>query len=196
MAGELGNSLELNIFQYLNEDDIDEDDTDEDDTDEEDTDENVEYTVEKILDSRVTYNGQIEYLCKWKDFTEEDNTWELAEILECQELIEEFKMQRSIKNHKRKAEIIENEKYETKAKKLKLDTSMVILNAFDSGYKAAKILSASMAFDRILFLIEFKELDQPEFVSSNVAYEHIPQMVLRFYEKHFKLLNTFSEAST
>lgn len=186
MTGELCDSLELNFFQYL----------DEDITDEDDTDENIEYTVEKILDSRVTYDGKIEYLCKWKDFTEEDNTWELDEILDCQELIQEFKMQRSIRNHKRKAQIIENAKYETKAKKLKLDTSIVILNAFDCGYKAAKVLSASMAYDRIRFLIKFKELDEPEFVSSNVAYEHIPQMVLRFYEMHLKLLNIFSNAST
>lgn len=185
MPGEICNSLEFNFFQC----------SDEGSTDESATDESIEYVVEKILDSRVTCNGQIEYLCKWKDFTEEDNTWELGQKLDCRELILEFQMQRSIKNFKRKTQIKENELYETKAKKLKLDTSIVILNAFDCGYKAAKVLGASMALDRVRFLIKFKELDEPEYVSSHVAYEHIPQMVLRFYEKHLKRLNIFSEVS-
>lgn len=154
----------------------------------------MEFTVDQILDSRVTYNGKIEYLCKWKDFAEEDNTWELEEKLNCHELIYNFKVQRSIKNRKRKAQIKENQIYETKAKKLKLDSSIVILNAFDCGHEAASILSASMAFDRIRFLIKFKELDDPEFVSSNVAYEYIPQMVLQFYEMHFKQSNIFPVA--
>lgn len=155
----------------------------------------MEFTVDQILDSRVAYNGKIEYLCKWKDFAEENNTWELEERLDCQELIYNYKVQRSIKNRKRKAQIKENKIYETKAKKLKLDSSIVILNAFDCGHEAASILSASMAFDRIRFLIKFKELDDPEFVSSNVAYEYIPQMVLRFYEKHLKQSNIFSGTS-
>lgn len=155
----------------------------------------LEFTVDQILDSRVAYNGKIEYLCKWKDFGEEDNTWELEEKLDCQQLIYDYKVQRSMKNRKRKAQIKENNVYETKAKKLKLDTSIVILNAFDCGHEAASIKSASLAFDRIRFLIKFKDLDEPEFVASNVAYEYIPQMVLRFYEMHFKQSNIFSGAS-
>lgn len=154
----------------------------------------MEFTVDKILDSRVAHNGKIEYLCKRKDFAEEQNTWELEEKLDCHHLICDFKLQRSIKNRKRKDQIKENNVYETKAKKLKIDTSIVILNAFDCGHEAASIQSACLANGRIRFLIKFKDLDEPEFVSSNVAYEYIPQMVLRFYEMHFKQTNIFSKA--
>ena len=39
-----------------------------------------EYEVERIYEKWRT-NGKIEYLVKWKNYGEEDNTWELAKNL-------------------------------------------------------------------------------------------------------------------
>ena len=48
-----------------------------------------EYEVEKIIDVKRTQNG-LEYLIKWKEFPENENSWEPEGNLNCQELLDEF----------------------------------------------------------------------------------------------------------
>ncbi|UJR33540.1 hypothetical protein I4U23_020982 [Adineta vaga] len=48
------------------------------------------YTVEKIIKMRTTKKGKVQYLLKWKGFSESENTWEPAENLECPELVAAF----------------------------------------------------------------------------------------------------------
>ena len=46
--------------------------------------------VEKVLNRRIAENGGTEYLIKWKDFSDQNATWEPRENLDCEALIEAF----------------------------------------------------------------------------------------------------------
>ena len=49
-----------------------------------------EFEVEQILDSRL-FRGNLQYLVKWKDYGEEENSWEPAtNVTHAQELVNEF----------------------------------------------------------------------------------------------------------
>ncbi|TDG42526.1 hypothetical protein AWZ03_011042 [Drosophila navojoa] len=153
--------------------------------------EDKEYIVEKILDRRI-HLGELQYFVKWQNFPDEDNTWELAKFLDCESLIAQFESQRAKKNLKRQAEIKINEIYVDKAKKFKIEPSLIMDSAFDYGHTAEQILYAINCDGKITFLIQFKDLDLPELIACDVAYNHIPMMVIKFYEEHLKLLHAFA----
>merc|ERR1712080_213914 len=69
----------------------------------EEEEEEEEYIVEKILNHRFTKKGKLEYFLKWKGFDDADNTWEPAENLNCQDLVEIYEAEREKKKKDKKA---------------------------------------------------------------------------------------------
>jgi len=143
----------------------------------EDFSDSEEYIVEKILDRR-SYKGQVQYLVKWLHYSDEDNTWEMVTDLNCLNLIKSFESKCSLK---RGQDL--NTLYEKKAKRLKIDPCLVLDNPFNHGFLPEEIIKAFKSNGNILISIKFTDLDQPQIVPSGIAYQEIPQMVLKFYEK-------------
>lgn len=54
------------------------------------TDKELYYIVEDIVDKRINKKGKVEYLLKWLHYSDEENTWEPIENLECPQLIQKF----------------------------------------------------------------------------------------------------------
>ena len=52
-----------------------------------------EYSVEKILDKRTNQAGKVEYLLKWKGYSDDESTWEPKRNLYCIDLIKKFEKQ-------------------------------------------------------------------------------------------------------
>ena len=50
----------------------------------------AEYVVEKVVDKRVTPDGTVYYLLKWKGYDDVENTWEPFLHMDCPDLVAEF----------------------------------------------------------------------------------------------------------
>jgi hypothetical protein len=119
--------------------------------------EEEEFTVEKIVDKRQR-SGRVEYFLKWKGYSNDDNTWEPVENLDCPDLIAEFEEQRK----KKKLEVKKKEedkrksegKPETEKKKKKADDE-VRPRGFDRGLDPEKIIGATDASGELMFLIKW-----------------------------------------
>ncbi|XP_049720847.1 interferon regulatory factor 2 isoform X1 [Elephas maximus indicus] len=142
-----------------------------------------EFVVEKVLDRRVV-TGKVEYLLKWKGFTDADNTWEPEENLVCLELIEAFlNSQKAVKEKhgsKRKS-LYDNEPDDSKSKK-KRDAA-VTPRGFARGLDPERIIDAMDTSGELLFLMKWKDSDEADLVLAKEANVKCPQIVIAFYEE-------------
>ncbi|XP_063808246.1 chromobox protein homolog 5 isoform X1 [Pseudophryne corroboree] len=147
--------------------------------------EEEEYVVEKVLDRRIV-KGQVEYLLKWKGFSEEHNTWEPDRNLDCPELISEF-----MKKYKKAKEGEPKPKTETTKRKAGSDDirakkrreSNDIARGFERGLEPEKIIGATDSCGELMFLMKWKDSDEADLVLAKEANVKCPQIVIAFYEE-------------
>uniref|UniRef100_A0A1B6JML9 Heterochromatin protein 1 n=1 Tax=Homalodisca liturata TaxID=320908 RepID=A0A1B6JML9_9HEMI len=155
-----------------------------------------EFSVEKVLDCRIK-NGKTEYLLKWKGYSDEDNTWEPEENLDCPELIQEFKDSRKKRDSNKRQQDSNKEegpKQPKKKKTEKEDTKTqpkkkVIIEednrprGFERNLEPEKVIGATDASGELMFLMKWKGTDEADLVPARQANVRCPQVVIQFYEE-------------
>lgn len=91
-----------------------------------------EFTVEKIIHKRVR-RKKIEYFLKWKGYSEEHNSWEPIENLNCNYLIEKYE-----ENLKHFEKINKNNKGTRITRKRSLPNSIVVNEVSSAGRLSKK----------------------------------------------------------
>uniref|UniRef100_A0A8C9GIR5 Chromo domain-containing protein n=1 Tax=Piliocolobus tephrosceles TaxID=591936 RepID=A0A8C9GIR5_9PRIM len=115
--------------------------------------EEQEYVVEKVLHRVV--KGKVEYLLKWKGFSDEDNTWEPEENLDCPDL-RSFCRHRKTAHETDKSEGGEHKKSKPKKKKEESEKSRV----FAWGLEPEQIIGATDSTGEFMFLMKGKNSDE------------------------------------
>lgn len=150
--------------------------------------EEEEYVVEKVLDRRVV-KGKVEYLLKWKGFSDEDNTWEPEENLDCPDLIAEYlQSQKTAQDSekadgKRKADSDTEHPVgeESKPKKKKEEAEKP--RGFARGLEPERIIGATDSSGELMFLMKWKSSEEADLVPAKEANVKCPQVVISFYEE-------------
>ncbi|XP_061605891.1 chromobox protein homolog 1-like [Phyllopteryx taeniolatus] len=148
--------------------------------------EEEEYVVEKVLERRVV-KGKVEFLLKWKGFSNEDNTWEPEDNLDCPDLIAEFmrkykEKEEKKKEGKRKASNEAAGAPEDRTSKKKKDEGEKV-RGFGRGLQPERIIGATDSSGELMFLMKWKNSDEADLVPAKEANVTCPQVVISFYEE-------------
>ncbi|XP_056309373.1 chromobox protein homolog 1a [Danio aesculapii] len=148
--------------------------------------EEEEYVVEKVLDRRVV-KGRVEYLLKWKGFSEEDNTWEPEDNLDCPDLIAEYMTKHKINDDKKESSAKRKESdtdgggEDSRPKKRKDEQDKP--RGFARGLDPERIIGATDSSGELMFLMKWKNSDEADLVPAKEANVKCPQVVISFYEE-------------
>ncbi|CAM4395357.1 unnamed protein product [Leuciscus chuanchicus] len=149
--------------------------------------EEEEYVVEKVLDRRVV-KGRVEFLLKWKGFSEEDNTWEPEDNLDCPDLIAEYMLkhkpvsdEKKESSGKRKGESDTDGGEDSRPKKRKDEQDKP--RGFSRGLDPERIIGATDSSGELMFLMKWKNSDEADLVPAKEANVKCPQVVISFYEE-------------
>jgi len=167
-----------------------------------DEDQEEEYSVERILAKR-TRNNKVEYFLKWNGFDDKDNTWELRENLDCNDLINEFE----VKARKRKNEhgralkytllnstVTTSDSSEARRPVINIEKEDEIDNNDTAndisetipipGEKIPeKIMGVADSNGQLIFMMKWKGIEKTELISAEEANLMCPQIVIKYYEE-------------
>lgn len=146
-----------------------------------------EYTVEKVVDSRMR-NGKKEYLLKWKGYPDSENTWEPEENLDCPDLIADYEDKKKKREQEKKRKSQNGlEESTTKRKKKVSDAKSTEDDnkprGFDRGLQPERIIGATDSSGELMFLMKWKDSDEADLVPARQANVKCPQIVIAFYEE-------------
>jgi len=156
-----------------------------------------QFIVERILKMRTTKKGKVQYLLKWKGFSENENTWEPAENLECPGLIAAFMAEhkekqqtsttkssessngkRSHSTNSRSNEDDNNNTSQTKRPRIELEQT-----GYGRELVPEMLMGATDIYDsELMFLVKWQGVHKPELVPSRIVNKQSPQLVIKFYE--------------
>ncbi|RZF47923.1 hypothetical protein LSTR_LSTR008727 [Laodelphax striatellus] len=146
--------------------------------------EEAEFSVEKVLDKRIR-GGKVEYLLKWKGYSDSDNTWEPEENLDCPELIQIYedsiievkplKSEETPKTMSRKSI--------GGVAKRKMVEEIEKPRGFDRELEPDKIIGATDSSGELMFLMKWKGTEEADLIPSKQANLLCPQVVIKFYEE-------------
>jgi len=144
----------------------------------------------------------VEYFLKWQGYSNDDNTWEPAENLDCSELIEEFEAQekrrlaKSAESSRKTPSAAGGDVSSSKKKKQRLaadDDDDTGVRGFDRKLEPEKIIGATDSSGELMFLVKWKGTEEADLVPAKLANVRIPQTVISFYEER---LTWHSKSST
>ncbi|KAG5680615.1 hypothetical protein PVAND_010109 [Polypedilum vanderplanki] len=115
------------------------------------------YEVESIVNKRTTDDGKIEYFLKWRNYSDDDNTWEPIENLNCPDLIEDY--EKNMNEKKRKV-------------------------VFENGMIPEKIVNVTNTGKNIKYMIKFKDTEKCSIIPSAEVRQICPELLVDFLLEH------------
>eukprot|EP00070_Physeter_catodon_P040407 XP_028347301.1 chromobox protein homolog 5 [Physeter catodon] len=143
-----------------------------------------EYVVEKVLDRRVV-KGQVEYLLKWKGFSESDlalRRWPVQRVL----FLGQVLMLLTLRTTPRVPYIVMfiwgPHSILSSAGGCQAQSND-IARGFERGLEPEKIIGATDSCGDLMFLMKWKDTDEADLVLAKEANVKCPQIVIAFYEE-------------
>ncbi|KAI3379906.1 hypothetical protein SNEBB_006178 [Seison nebaliae] len=139
-----------------------------------------EYKVEKILKKRVV-NGEIEYLVKWLNFPNEDNTWELEKDLDCPDLILSFEKEQRELLSKGQPQLKTKAGPASVKRNLRL-TTVLQKFAMNGRLYPSEVCGVMRQSGHILYLVKWRHHQtQVDLVPEIVCRLKCPQLVIDYF---------------
>ena len=160
---------------------------------------NKEYIVEKVLNKRIVAPGKVQYLLKWKDFSDLFNTWEPRENLsDCKALIGEFEKERTerlwAEKQKKKKPKPGNKPVSSSKVNLSFKNTMplskqgcgVRVRGFARGLEPDSFLGTIRLEGKRMVLVKWKGCESVDLVDFEEVKSKHPEAVAQFYQEQIE----------